>query len=73
MRRPTSELVDGLAILGKGHHIVVNLSSHAVPNTSSTEGLEPVGENGGIVVLTPIQEGSSDYSGQRKVSLRSVA
>lgn len=60
----TGELVLRAAILCEGHHVVVDLSCHAVANAVGAEGLKPMGKNGRLVVEAPVHKRSSDCGGQ---------
>mmetsp|Transcript_2670 Transcript_2670/g.5963 ORF Transcript_2670/g.5963 Transcript_2670/m.5963 type:complete len:486 (-) Transcript_2670:252-1709(-) len=58
-----AELPDGLAVLLERHHVVVHLPRLAGADIVGTQGLEPVREDGRIVVLPPAQDGGGDGVG----------
>lgn len=56
------EFVLGLAISAEGEELVVELTSHAVPHADGAERLEYVGEVGGALSNTPVEDGRRDCS-----------
>ena len=56
------EFVLGLAISAESEELVVELTSHAVPHADGAERLEYVGEVGGALSNTPVEDGRRDCS-----------